>query len=157
MQLRRCPKSGPYIPKIYDPAKMHDLILGLLEKHILSDQNRVHPVLIQLLFLFLTCQNEMPPRTESLQVSHCVISTGYYLNEEKREYYDKSPYTNRKVIQSNAAAQSAIKKFEYKMIADRLRTISLSIYNYPKGVVNLVYGSNLFNTHNNYVIKSTCI
>ena len=38
---------------------------------------------------------------------------------------------------------NAPKKFDYTVVADRLRTFSWSNYGHPTGVVNLVYGPNL--------------
>ena len=38
---------------------------------------------------------------------------------------------------------NATRKFDYRAIADRHRTVSWSNYGHPTGVVNLVYGPNL--------------
>ena len=43
---------------------------------------------------------------------------------------------------------NATKKFDYKAVADRLRTVSWSNYGHPICVVNLVYGPN-FPTNRN--------
>ena len=50
---------------------------------------------------------------------------------------------------------NATKKFDYKAVADRLRTVSWSNYGHPPGVVNLVYGPNPPTPCNSRVIKRT--
>ena len=47
------------------------------------------------------------------------------------------------------------KKFDYTAVANRLRTVSLSNYGHPTGVVNIVYGPNLPTHRNSRVIKRT--
>ena len=43
----------------------------------------------------------------------------------------------------NDNTNNATKKFDYIAVADRLRTVILSNYGHPTGVVNMVYGPNL--------------
>ena len=43
----------------------------------------------------------------------------------------------------NDNTNNATKKFDYRAVADRLKTVSWSNYGHPNGVVNLVYGPNL--------------
>ena len=43
----------------------------------------------------------------------------------------------------NDSTNNATKKFDYRAVADRLRTVSWSNYGHPTGVVNLVYGPDL--------------
>ena len=50
---------------------------------------------------------------------------------------------------------NATKKFDYRAVADRIGTVSLSSYGHPTGVVNLVYGPNLPTPRNSHVIKTT--
>ena len=50
---------------------------------------------------------------------------------------------------------NATKKFDYRAVADRLRTVSCSYYGHQTGVVNLVYGPNLPTPRNSLVIKRT--
>ena len=50
---------------------------------------------------------------------------------------------------------NATKKFDYRSVADRLRTVSWSNYGHPTGVVNLVYGTKLPTPRNSHVIKRT--
>ena len=50
---------------------------------------------------------------------------------------------------------NATKTFDYKAVADRLRTVSWSNYGHPTGVVNLVYGPNIPTPRNSCVIKMT--
>ena len=45
--------------------------------------------------------------------------------------------------EQNDNTNNATKKFDYRVVADRLRTVSWSNYGHPTGVVNLVYGPNL--------------
>ena len=67
--------------------------------------------------------------------------------------YDKSPNTNRKVKRTKWQHKQRHKKFDYIAVTDRLRTVSLSNYGHPTGVVNLVYGPNLPTPRNSRVIK----
>ena len=67
--------------------------------------------------------------------------------------YDKSPYTNRNVKGQNDKTKNATKKFDYRAVADRLRTVSWSNYGHPTGVVNLVYGPILSTPRKSRVIK----
>ena len=66
----------------------------------------------------------------------------YYTDWEKNgrdltQSYDKSPYNNRNVKGANWQHKTPPKrKFDYIAIADRLRTVSLSNYIRPAGVVN---------------------
>ena len=46
----------------------------------------------------------------------------------------------------------ATKKFDYRAVADRLKTVSWSNYDYPTGVVNLVYGPNRPTPRNRYLV-----
>ena len=50
---------------------------------------------------------------------------------------------------------NATKKFDYRVVADKLRTVSWSNYGHPTGVVNLVYGLNLPTRRNSRLIKRT--
>ena len=79
------------------------------------------------------------------------ISNKYCLNQS----YDKSPYTNRNVKRAKWQHKQRHKKFDYRDVADRLRTVSWSNYGNPTGVVNLVYGPNLPTPHNSRVINWT--
>ena len=69
--------------------------------------------------------------------------------------YDKSPCTNRNVRRAKWQHKQRNKKFDYRAVADRLRTVSWSNYGHPTGVVNLVYGPNLPTPRNSRVIKRT--
>ena len=53
--------------------------------------------------------------------------------------------------------QTTPKKFDYRAVADQLRTVSWSNYGHPTGVVNLVYGPNLPTPRNSRVMKRTHI
>ena len=48
---------------------------------------------------------------------------------------------------------NATKKFDYRAVSDRLRTVSWSNFGHPTGVVNLVYEPNLPTPHKSRVIK----
>ena len=50
---------------------------------------------------------------------------------------------------------NATKKFDYRAVADRLRTVSWRNLGHPTGVVNLVYGPNLPTPRSTRVIKRT--
>ena len=41
-------------------------------------------------------------------------------------FYDKSPFTHRKIKKSNVTTHNATKNFDYTTIADRLKTVSWS-------------------------------
>ena len=54
--------------------------------------------------------------------------------------YDQNPKTNnQKIQQPTDNTKNATNNFDYKIISDRLRTISWSINNLPTGVVKPVY------------------
>ena len=90
---------------------------------------------------------------------YLLINRGILVLGEKgrdlTQSYDKSPYTNRNVKRAKWQHQQRHKKFDYTAVADRLRTVSLSNYGHPTGVVNLVYGPNLPTPRNSRVIKMT--
>ena len=56
------------------------------------------------------------------------------------KFYDKSPYTHKKLQKAKWQYENATKNFEYTGIADRLRTVSWSNDSHPTGVVKPVYG-----------------
>ena len=55
----------------------------------------------------------------------------------------KAPKPTEMSKGQNDNTNNATKKFDYRAVADRLRTVSWSNYGHPTGVVNLVYGPNL--------------
>ena len=55
----------------------------------------------------------------------------------------KAPTPTEMSKEQNDNTNNATKKFDYRAVADRLRTVSWSNYDHPTGVVNLVYGPNL--------------
>ena len=57
-------------------------------------------------------------------------------------FYDKTPYTHRKIQKATWQHKTANKNFDYTTIADRLRTVSWGNDNHPTCVVKLVYGTN---------------
>ena len=79
-----------------------------------------------------------------------------YLETKGRDLtqsYDKSPYTNRNVKRAKWQHKQRHKKFDYTAIADRLRTVSSSIYSHPAGVVYRFYRANLPTHCNSCVIE----
>ena len=54
--------------------------------------------------------------------------------------FDKSHFTHRKIQKAMWKHKNTKKNFDYQMIADRLRTVSLSNDNNQTGVVKPVYG-----------------
>ena len=56
------------------------------------------------------------------------------------QYYDKRPYTDRKIQKATRQHENARKKFDYIAIADRLRTVSWGNDSHPTGVVKQAYG-----------------
>ena len=78
----------------------------------------------------------------------------YFENEkwiqEKKEEIWLSPMTKAPTQTEMSKGQNdntkyVTKKFDYRAVADRLRTVSWSNYGHPTGVVNLVYGPNFPN------------
>ena len=67
--------------------------------------------------------------------------------KEKKEEIWLSPMTKAPTPTEMSKGQNdntnVTKKFDYRAVADRLRTVSWSNYGHPTGVVNLVYGPNL--------------
>ena len=57
----------------------------------------------------------------------------------------------------NDNTNNATKKFDYRAVADRLRTVRWSNYGHQTGVVNLAYGPNLPTPRNTRVIKRTYV
>ena len=55
----------------------------------------------------------------------------------------------------NDNTNNATVKFDYRAVADQLRTVSWSNYGHPTAVVNLIYGPNLPTPRNRRVIKRT--
>ena len=55
----------------------------------------------------------------------------------------------------NDNTNNSTKKFDYRAVADRLRTVGWSNYDHPTGVVNLVYGCNLPTPRNSRATKRT--
>ena len=72
-----------------------------------------------------------------------------HLKEKGRDLtqsYDKSPYNcwKRQFQKAKWQHKNAAKNFDYKTIADRLRTVSWSNYSQPTGVVKPVNGIQTF-------------
>ena len=67
----------------------------------------------------------------------------------------KAPTPTKMSKGQNDNTNNATKKFDYRAVEDRLRTVSWSNYGHPTVVVNLVYGPNLPTPHNSRVIKMT--
>ena len=61
---------------------------------------------------------------------------GIYLTQS----YDKSPYTHRKIQKATWPHKKRHQNFDYRTIADRLRTVSWSNNSHPSGMVKAVYG-----------------
>ena len=81
-------------------------------------------------------------------------------SEEKKEEIWLSSMTKAPTPTEMSKRQSdntnkASKKFDYRAIADRLRTVSWINYGHPTGVVNLNYGPNLPTPRNSRLIKRT--
>ena len=55
----------------------------------------------------------------------------------------KAPIPTEMSKRQSDNTNNATKKFDYTVVAERLRTVSWSNYDHPTGVVNLVYGPNL--------------
>ena len=79
-------------------------------------------------------------------VAHLQCSAACYSSQREKEgyltkSYDKSPFNHRKIKKSKVTTQkNANKNFDYTMIAERLRTVSLSNDSHQTGVVKPVYG-----------------
>ena len=56
------------------------------------------------------------------------------------QFYETSPYTNRKIRNAKWQHKNGTQNFDYTTIADRLRTVSLSNDIHPTGVVNQLTG-----------------
>ena len=80
--------------------------------------------------------------------------SGRILQENKKEIW-LSPMTKAPTPTEMSKGQSdntnnARQKFDYTVVADRLRTVIWCNYGHPTGVVNLVYGPNL------PILRNTC-
>ena len=60
------------------------------------------------------------------------------------KFYDENLFTNRKFNNQSQKNKNATKNFDYRTIAKRLRTLSLSNNSNPTGVVKPVYGNQTF-------------
>ena len=82
------------------------------------------------------------------------------LYSKKKEEIWLSPMTKTPTPAEMSIGQSdntnnATQKFDYIVVADRLRTVSWSKFGHPTSVVNHVYGPNLSIPRNSRVIKRT--
>ena len=105
---------------------------------------------------FLLCESKM------FWVHHLPMNVERYSyldvwekGRDLTQSYDKSPYTTEMSKGHNDNTNNATKKFDYRAVADRLRTNSWSNYGHPTGVINPVYGPNLPIPRNSRVIKKT--
>ena len=67
----------------------------------------------------------------------------------------KTPTKTEMSKRQNDNTNNATKQFDYRAVADRLRTVSGSIYGHQTDVGNLVYGPNFHTPCNSRVIKRT--
>ena len=79
------------------------------------------------------------PFQYSLNISFPILSTREK-GRDLTQYYDKSPYTNRKIQKATWQHKKSHQNFDYTTIADRLRTVSWGNDSFPTGVVKPVNG-----------------
>ena len=78
----------------------------------------------------------------------CLCKSIFHFKRKGRDLthsYEKSPYTHRKIQWATLQHKNATKNFDYKTIADRLRTVSWSNKIHPKtDVIKPVYERSTF-------------
>ena len=73
-----------------------------------------------------------------------MLTKVYKKGRDLTQPYDKSPYTSRKFKKKLGENTKRHQNFDNTMIANRLRTVSLSIECHQTGVDNPVYGISTF-------------